>query len=270
MVFLLVVYWGINMQLSDKLKQKILDHAKQCYPAECCGLIVNDDYIPCQNIASNHNQFEICPKDWAKAEDLGDIQAIVHSHPDGSTQASDLDLHQIELHSLTWVIVSYSELDYADKPDFAVYTPCGYQAPLIGRAYHHGWQDCYAIVRDFYQRELNIALPDFYRPDLWWEDKQHPSLYADNFSKANFVEVENTGHYHYGDVLLCRVGRTEHINHAIIWLGDKTTLQSENVEPCVGNTIILHHPYGRNSVREIFGQNWAERVAKVVRHRDLL
>lgn len=257
------------MKLSKKLKNSILEHAKQCYPHECCGLIVNHEYYPCANVSTDKNQFEICPKDWAKAEDKGTIQAIVHSHPDGSTQASELDLHQIELHGLAWVIVSYSELDYADKPDFAIYTPCGYQSPLLGRQYYHGWQDCYAIVRDFYQRELNITLPDFERADKWWEDKQHSSLYVENFQKAGFIEIANEN-YHYGDVLLCRVGRTEHINHAVIWLGDKTTFISETVQPCVGNSIILHHPYGRQSVREIFGQNWAERVAKVVRHKHLM
>lgn len=253
------------MQLSDELKHKILDHAKQCYPQECCGLIVNDVYYPCSNIATNHHQFEICPKDWAKVEDMGEIQAIVHSHPDGSAIASELDLHQIELHGKTWVIVSYSEQDFADKPDFRIYEPYGYLAPLIGRNYYHGWQDCYAIVRDFYQRELAIDLPDFERTDLWWEDKQHPSLYVEHFQQAGFREVD-FNQRQYGDVMLCRIGRTEHINHAVIWLCNQANLVSEKSEPCVGDSLILHHPYGRKSVREIFGLSWKQRVFKTLRH----
>ena len=73
----------------------------------------------------------------------------------------------------------------------------------------------------------------------------------------------------YGDVMLCRVGRTEHVNHAVIWLGDNGALKSEQTEPCVGSSLILHHPYNRKSVREVFGQQWQERVAITVRHRDV-
>ncbi|MFA9485253.1 phage tail protein, partial [Moraxella sp. E33BD] len=44
---------------------------------------------------------------------------------------------------------------------------------------------------------------------------------------------------------------------------------SEVTPPCVGNTLILHHPYGRQSVREIYGKGWADRVGLVVRHAKL-
>lgn len=258
------------MKLSKKIKSDILFHAKQCYPKECCGVIVNYEYYPCKNIAQDNNQFEIDPKDWAKAEDLGEIQAIVHSHPNATTKASDLDLIQIELHGIAWVIVSYSELDYNDENDFAIYYPCGYRANLIGRNYYHGVQDCYAIVRDFYQRELDIILPDFRRDDAWWENKESASLYIENFKTAGFYEIEHHQPLKYGDIILCRVGRTEHINHALIFLGEQGALKSEITEPCTGNALILHHPYGRKSVREIYGHQWQQRTALIVRHQQFL
>ena len=245
------------MKLTAKLKKAIQSHAEKCYPRECCGVIVNNQYIACRNIAQHDHQFEIHHKDLAKAEDMGEIQAYVHSHPNASAQASDLDLHQIELHEKPWVICAYPDLE------FQIYEPCGYKAPLVGRNYHHGWQDCYSIVCDFYQRELGIQLIDFERQDRWWQSVENESLYLDNFGKAGFVEVSDM---QYGDVLLCRVGRTEHVNHAVIWLSDNGMLKSEKTEPCIGSALILHHPYGRKSVREIFGQQWQERVVKVVRH----
>ncbi|MFH4263641.1 phage tail protein, partial [Acinetobacter baumannii] len=85
------------------------------------------------------------------------------------------DLIQIELHQKPWVICSYPDLD------FQIYEPCGYRAPLVGRNYFHGWQDCYALIRDFYSRELGVELMDFERKDAWWEDKDHPSLYLENY-----------------------------------------------------------------------------------------
>lgn len=275
-VFQQVVCYKVNiMQLSNKIKEDIIFHAKQCYPNECCGLIVGNEYYPCSNVAKNKNQFEINPIDWAKAEDYAHekqttINAIVHSHPDATTKASDLDLMQVELHGLPWVIVSYSELEFADKSDFAVYYPCGYQAPLLGRNYYHGIQDCYSIVRDFYQRELNISLNDFKRDDAWWENKNNPSLYMENFQQEGFFEIDKNQDLKYGDIILCRVGRTEHINHALIWLGEHGHFKSESTEPCTGNMLILHHPYGRKSIREIYGYYWQQRTALIIRHQNFL
>ena len=245
------------MKLTEKFKKAIQNHAAQVYPDECCGVIVDKEYIPCRNAAKDKNQFEIHHEDLAKAEDLGEIKAYVHSHPDASARASHMDLLQIELHKKPWVICAYPDIE------FQIYEPCGYKSPLVGRNYIHGIQDCYAIVRDFYQRELGISIPDYERQDLWWESKENPSLYLDNFEKEGFVEVSDM---QYGDVLLCRVGRTEHVNHAVIWLGDNAVLKSEDTEPCIGSALVLHHPYGRNSTREIFGSQWQERVEKVVRY----
>ncbi|MQZ18815.1 C40 family peptidase, partial [Acinetobacter baumannii] len=162
------------MKLTAKTKKAIMAHADECYPLECCGVIVDKQYIACRNIAEQSDQFEIHPEDLANAEDQGEITAYVHSHPDGTTRASELDLIQIELHQKPWVICSYPDLD------FQVYEPFGYRAPLVGRNYFHGWQDCYALIRDFYSRELGVELMDFERKDAWWEDKDHPSLYLEN------------------------------------------------------------------------------------------
>ncbi|MDM8440250.1 NlpC/P60 family protein, partial [Acinetobacter baumannii] len=104
------------------------------------------------------------------------------------------------------------------------------------------------------------------RDDAWWEDKDHPSLYLENYEKAGFYEVESP---QYGDMLVCRVGRTEHPNHAVVWLGDNGQLKSEQTETCIGSTLILHHPYNRKSVREIYGQQWKDRTVKILRHRDV-
>ena len=79
------------MKLTAKLKKSILADAEKCYPRECCGVVIDGNYIACRNIAEDQNQFEIHPEDLANAEDSGEIQAYVHSHPAASAQASDLD-----------------------------------------------------------------------------------------------------------------------------------------------------------------------------------
>ncbi len=53
------------MKLNKKLKAAILSHAEECFPAECCGVIVSGEYIPCRNVAEK-GQFQINHEDLAK------------------------------------------------------------------------------------------------------------------------------------------------------------------------------------------------------------
>ncbi|MDO5650575.1 MAG: Mov34/MPN/PAD-1 family protein [Moraxella sp.] len=259
------------MKLTKTLKTAISTHAKTAYPAECCGLIVQihgkPTYQPCINIALTPNdQFEIDPADWVRLSELGEIQAIVHSHPNGSAEPSEVDRAQMGVHGMDWVICGYGvHSDEQEYCEIKRHKPTSYLSPLVGREYYHGVQDCYSLVRDYYQRELDIDLPDFARNENWWEDENHEPLYQNNFEKAGFVQVHDLQKH---DVILCRVGRTEHINHALVWLGDGS-LNSEPVAPVVGDSLILHHPHGALSRREVFGDSWRRRVSMVVRHRSL-
>lgn len=254
------------IRLSKKIKNQILAHAQACYPSECCGVIVGRDYIPCTNLATEHNQFYIDPACIVYAESLGEITAIVHSHPDGSSVASEVDKAQMALHGLPWVIVGFSPNE--PQGDFAVHKPKDYTAPLLGRGYFHGLQDCYSLVKDYYQRECGITLSDYPRDDLWWENKDNPSLYLDHFAQEGFVEIPlNELQKH--DAILCRIGRTEHVNHACVFVGDGK-LSSEVTPDVIGDSLILHHPYGRLSVREIYGEMWQSRTVKALRHKDFL
>ena len=138
-------------------------------------------------------------------------------------------------------------------------------APLIGREYHHGVMDCYTLIQDYYARELGIMLSDYERVDRWWERKEANSLYLNNFEREGFVPVDTLQKH---DVLLCRVGRTEHINHACVFVGDGK-LSSEQTPPVMGDSLILHHPYNKPSVREIYGQMWQDKTALIIRHKSL-
>ena len=244
--------------LTNKIKKAINDHAAQCYPRESCGVIVKSTYIPCENIAADADQFEISPRDLINAERKGAIRAYVHSHPDGTNLPSVPDRVQMALHGLPWVITDGSEVQE--------YAPTDFSAPLLGREYYHGLLDCYSLVRDYYLRELGIELKDYPRRDIWWEDKDNPPLYLDNFTKEGFTEVSAIRKH---DVILCRLGRTEHVNHALVFIGTGE-LQSETVDIAVGDSLVLHHPYNRPSVREMYGEQWQRRTALIIRHKDLM
>lgn len=234
------------MRLTNNLKARISEHAWAEYPKECCGLIVQSlqsgevCYHPTPNASPDpHNSFAIDPQVHIDIAQDHDVLAIVHSHPNGEPMPSEIDRVQMGLHDTDWVIVGLGISPTGAKYcDIKRHKPKAYQSPLIGREYHHGMQDCYTLVQDYYSRELDIDLPDFYRKDDWWEDPNHAPLYEQNFAKAGFHQVHDL---QSNDVILCRVGRTYHTNHALIYLGNHT-LSSEQASALIGDSLVLHHP----------------------------
>lgn len=248
--------------LTQQLKQQISEHALQAYPHECCGLVINGVYHACKNVAFDTlNNFEIDTQDYINLTEQGQLQAIVHSHPDGEPLPSEVDKVQMCLHDVPWLIASVNN----GKVTIRQHKPKPYVAPLLGREYHHGKQDCYSLVIDYYKRELNIDLPDFDRKDGWWENADSESLYISKQQQAGFYVVDDLQKH---DLIICRVGRTQHANHALIYLGDGD-LTSENTSKIIASNVVLHHPYARLSVREVYGREWQKRTAFILRHRGL-
>ena len=236
--------------LADEVLAAIRAHAAETYPHECCGLVVVRQgravYHPCANVSAHPVQeFVIAPEDYASAEDECEIVRIVHSHVHLPPEPSAGDLVACEASGLPWLIVSWPTGRMHE------FEPSGYEAPLVGRPFHHGVLDCYSLIRDHFRRELEIDLPDFPRRPQWWLGGDN--LYADNFAAAGFIEVEPAP-LHRHDVLLMQVGSPV-INHGAVYLGDD---------------VILQHCAGRLSSRDVYGGGWRRATRKVVRHRSLL
>ena len=246
--------------LTKIIQRHILEHAKDEYPKEICGVISGGKYYRCRNISTHpEGEAQLHPADAKEFE--GRIEAFVHSHPDATSRMSLSDRVQMEFFNIPYVIVGYP------SSDFGFYVPTGFKAPLLGRQFYHGILDCYQLIKDFYERELSITIPDFEREDKWWEDANASSLYMENFSKAGFQPVSDLK---YGDVIICTVGNTKHPNHALIYLGEVGTFKSEEVPEAYGSSIVFHHMYGRKSTREVYGDQWREKTNVIVRHKDLL
>ncbi|MBM2769930.1 C40 family peptidase [Burkholderia anthina] len=245
--------------MDERIKQAIAQHAIAEYPRECCGLIVRgetaDGYVPCQNVAkSPAEQFVLAPEDYAAAEDVGEIVAIVHSHPNATAQPSMGDLAMCEVAGIaSWVIVSLGV--QADGTigvdDWCEFAPSGYVAPLYGREYVHGVLDCYALVRDWYLAERGTVLPDFERKDGWWDDG-YSNLYIAHYQDAGFLDVGRDAVLEPGDVLLMQVRSKNGVpNHSGVYLGDG---------------MFAHHMYGRLSCRAVWGSMWRDSCTTVLRY----
>ncbi|MDR3446013.1 C40 family peptidase [Dyella sp.] len=225
-------------------------HALAEYPRESCGLVIiangRERYVPCRNVAATpSDHFILSPQDYAVAEDLGEPVAIVHSHPDVPARPSEADMVACEASGLRWVIVSVMPGESGPTlADVCEFEPSGYEAPLVGRTFHHGVLDCWALCRDWYARERGIELPNPSRADDWWNDGAS-NLYSDAaLVAAGFVQLTGAGDLEEGDLILMQV-RSQNLvpNHAGVYVGD---------------SLMLHHMPGRLSSRDVLGGYWRE------------
>lgn len=234
--------------MRQKIISAVMAHAKDAYPEECCGLVVQKGrqqrYVRCNNVAENPmEQFMIAPEAFAEAEsDSWVVVAIAHSHPgDGATtQPSQLDIAQCDMSQVPWIIASWPEGDIREI------MPAAEVRPLLERPFVHGIWDCYAIVRDWYQLERGITLPNFKRTDGWWNRGEN--LYMKHYAEAGFVPA--TGEIQIGDVIIMQI-RADEPNHGGVYIGDGT---------------MMHHLYGQLSNRVPYGGYWQERTVTVLRY----
>ena len=219
--------------------EKIINHADSCGEAECCGFVIdNKTYMPCKNISPTPTEaFEISPDDWIQAETIGEITAIVHSHPNGLPILSEADQIYQQQTAVDWWIVCDNQIH---KFRFI--------KPLLGREFEHGKTDCLSIVRDAYML-AGIDLPDYERADDWWHNGQN--LYLDLLPKNGFERVDAED-VQEGDIILVCLG-SETPNHAAVY---------------VGNQYILHHCPDRLSKRDLYGGFWRNYTHSIWRHNQ--
>ena len=216
-------------------KQEALVHAKDQDPKESCGLLLNirvkEKYFPCRNLSmTDHQCFIIDPEDYVKADNTGEITAVIHSHPITPPNASQADQIACEQSNLPWHIVN------PKTETWGYCEPCGYKPPLIGRPWVWGVTDCWSLVRDYYREEKNIKLVDYERPRTPDEFLKNP-LFEQYAELTGFRELKPNEPLEAGDVLLMSILHPT-LNHVAIFLGD----------------MVLHHLADRLSCREAYSE----------------
>jgi cell wall-associated NlpC family hydrolase len=116
---------------------------------------------------------------------------------------------------------------------------------LIGKQWEYGHQDCYTLVRQYFELQ-GVELPDFDRPsDLEKTD----SIFLRYAKSLDFAEID-FNERRKGDVLLLRLG-TRTPMHAAIY---------------VGGDRILHQRMNSISAVEPLRRYYYERIEAVFRH----
>jgi proteasome lid subunit RPN8/RPN11 len=244
--------------VADTAVDAAIEHAKQTFPQESCGVVIGGAYHP---LANEHERprddFLINPNDHLRlVRRHGPLQAVIHSHPKGQPGPSHSDMFYQQNANVPFGIVVLPEGVVRDVVFFGDSVPI---APEIGRPFIHGVYDCYSLGRDHLRSKYGILLPSFPRQLNWWlGDGPETDMLEDNFQKAGFVTIDFND-MRPGDALMCRLTTAQKVNHCGVYVGDG---------------LVLHHMFGspgrpRLSVQEPV-YNWRRFATHALRHKSFL
>ena len=184
-------------------------------PKETCGLVVNvkgkEVFFYCPNMSKDEDNFILSPEHYAACEEQGQIVAIFHSHPKGSSEPSDADKISCEASKLPWYI--YSPLENT----WSQIRPNGYKPKLYGRPWIWGLTDCYTFIRDWYKDVKNITLKDYQRSLTAEEFLENP-LFESYAWRTGFRELRHNESPEKGDVYLMKLLHPKP-SHVAVYVG---------------------------------------------------
>lgn len=223
----------------------MIQQAIAASPNEVCGLVVAHGakcrLVQARNLAEKpRNTFDLDPDAWLEVQDDESVIGIYHSHPRGTSAPSWADLQGCETSGLPWHIVT-------TEGHYSCTQPSGFVTPYLERPYVHGIHDCFSIVRDWYQREWGLDVPDFPRQDQWWD--KGANHYVDHFQEYGFQVIHNQ-EPEIGDGFFIQIASPVP-NHAAVY---------------VGKGLILHHVQNRLSTKDPYGGSWQRHTTHHLRH----
>lgn len=221
-----------------------LAHAELCQPLESCGLIADGRYYALTNTATEFDAFVMDSRGYAQIAKSMNVEAIVHSHVWLPPTPSDGDRAMCEKLGKPWLIVSWP----TGKID--VLEPSGYIAPLEGREWAWGSNDCFGLIRDAFYTETGIWLKDYNRDWLWWKNGE--DLIAAQFHEAGFRRMPQGSDPKHCDIFGMQL-HSRVVNHLGIFF-----------EP----DIILHQLMGQNSTKEVYGGVYLKATVLHLRHQS--
>ena len=230
-------------------KKSFKHYAKKQSPEEACGLLAiikgEEIFWPCKNLAEGKFEFFILdPDDWAECEDQGEILGVIHSHPTGPATPSDNDKAACEHLGFPYYIYSIEH----DHWEF--FEPSGWKAPsLIGRKFIWGKYDCWSIVTDWYEQNLQIKIPYLKRTKKIKDFSDNP-YFEKALKDRNFIKQNTNNNLKVGDILLFQT-ITGNLDHVALYIGDM---------------MILNHNLRSLSCREPFNLAYQQQLRGVYRY----
>lgn len=244
--------------MKDSIKREIRQHALEEAPNECCGILLQNELskdlevFRCQNLSANKRKhFSISPSHYLKATQKGKIIAFYHSH-NSENGFSDYDKAQSEQHNVKFILYCVG------NDSFLEYLPQKFLPSYVGRDFQMGVNDCLTLLRDYYSKECQIEIKNYYRDQNWFIE--NPNCYEQFYQEEGFTEIfagpiTDTSGFKKHDVILMKFLGKKFPTHGGVY---------------VGNGSILHHQIGCYSRYEPYNEQFQKRTVKILRHKKFL
>ncbi len=218
--------------MTPEANHDIIAHALEEWPRETVGYLKDGQYFRLSNALPEDkalDAFELSPAACLEIQQQN-IDALVHSHPQGTDHPTKTDFEQQHaMQKPWWIVVLKKEADGTPRVvelfEFGSHLPT---QPYEGRSFRYGITDCRVLVRDWLRQEKNINIDPYWDEFGWWyagEDKIINEMEAANYIKVNEKDAR------HGDVVLMKIN-SKVVNHMGIYLG---------------RGLFLHHPAQRLS-----------------------
>lgn len=218
-------------------------HAKEEFPNECCGAIINGKYIRFKNEAENTaSEFLLYKNDDFDIPYMnGEVECIVHSHND-SNKASKLDQIQQRELDIPSLIINLKNRSVMDCIVFGEKN----HAPLEGRPFFWGAFDCGLLVQDYIFDTFGYIIKT--PPHEWgfW-NKSEDCFEQYILEDKGFKEV-STSNIRKHDLLLYNIQGTRFINHVGVVMSDNGLVYHHLVNQVSGKYPIS---YNRKYLRQV-------------------
>jgi cell wall-associated NlpC family hydrolase len=225
--------------ISAEQLQQIQQQAIEAFPNEAVWLLTEQGIKQVSNVHENPTDFfSVSQKDIAWGYSNG-LKAIIHSHPNGVAAPSQADMESQIQTSVPWGLLA---TDGESATDIVFWGDGAPKAPLIGRGFRHGVTDCYGLIKDYYELEKGIKLPEFPRSWEWWSHNEN--LFAEGFSHAGFERIDQS-QVKPGDVWLAQI-RSAVPNHGGILLENELILHQQcSTKPVELTKLSIREPVHR-------------------------
>src|SRR5262245_21530843 len=124
-----VPFKTMDLTLAPGILEQLIQHARNAYPHEACGLLVGrnaaERFIPISNISAHAREYEMDPGQLIATlralRDTGEeLLAIFHSHPHGPAVPSKRDIERAYYPEAVHLIVSLARPERPEAVAFRI------------------------------------------------------------------------------------------------------------------------------------------------------
>lgn len=207
-----------NSFFFDQAIQDAIAHAKECFPEEACGAVIDDEYVRFANAADDReNSFLISDSEFDAAYQAGEVQAVIHSH-NASAKASQPDQEQQMALGVPFGVIN---LVNRSVTHFVFWGDSLPVEPLTRRPFFYGVWDCFSLVRDYFRLKHKYLMPNIPREHGWWlrgESMFEPYMKQFDVTQVSLEIMQPN------DILLYNLHGQTHVNHAAVMQEDGLVL----------------------------------------------